>query len=43
MYTCAYCKETISLNEFHFGVEFINGYPSPCRMNGNAAICLMDN
>ncbi len=34
---CSYCNNSIFEDEGgeHIGVMFINGYPSPCEMNGN--------
>jgi len=31
---CMYCHEVVDLSKPHEGIEFINGYPSPCRCSG---------
>jgi len=32
---CIYCKQYIYIVH-QDGIEFINGYPTPCRMNGRS-------
>jgi len=33
-FKCLYCGYDVSTLKPHDGVEIINGYPMPCRMNG---------